>query len=161
VVAADASRRRLSSLTRASARWGARNVWPVAADALRPPFASRFDAVLLDAPCSGLGTLARHPDIRWRLGPTDIARHAARQQALLAALAPLVKPGGRLVYATCSVEPEETDAVVRPFLAAWPEFSPEPVPAWAAPFVDGGFTRTGPPRHRGDAFFAARLRRAG
>ena len=89
VVAAEASRRRLASLSRATARWGAPNVWPVAADALASPFArGAFDAVLLDAPCSGLGTLARHPDIRWRLGPADLARHAARQKSLLAALAP-------------------------------------------------------------------------
>jgi 16S rRNA (cytosine967-C5)-methyltransferase len=145
---------------RSSARWGAQNVQPVRADALRPPFAALFDAVLLDAPCSGLGTLARHPDIRWRLGPADLARHAARQKALLAALAPLVRPGGRLVYATCSVEPEETDEVVLPFLEARPDFSAEALPPWAEPFRSGAFVRTGTPPSRGDAFFAARLRRS-
>jgi 16S rRNA (cytosine967-C5)-methyltransferase len=162
VIAAEASRRRLASLARTIARWGARNVWPVAADALRAPFAeSTFDVVLLDAPCSGLGTLARHPDIRWRLGPADVARHAVRQKALLAALAPLVRPGGRLVYATCSVEPEETTEVVAPFLEARPDFDVEPLPRWAEPFRQGGFAATGPPRRPGDGFFAARLRRAG
>lgn len=160
VVAAETSRRRLASLVRSSARWGARNVQPVRADALRPPFATLFDAVLLDAPCSGLGTLARHPDIRWRLRPADLARHGARQKALLAALAPLVKPGGLLVYATCSVEPEETDDVVLPFLEARPGFSAEALPPWAEPFRSGAFVRTGTPISRGDAFFAARLRRS-
>jgi 16S rRNA (cytosine967-C5)-methyltransferase len=160
VVAAEVSRRRLASLARASERWGARNLRPVRADALRPPLAALFDSVLLDAPCSGLGTLARHPDIRWRLGPADLARHAARQKALLSALAPLVKPGGRLVYATCSVEPEETDEVVLPFLEARPDFSAEDLPPWAEPFRSGAFVRTGTPASRGDAFFAARLRRS-
>lgn len=161
VVAAEAFRRRLDSLVRSVARWGAPNLWPVAADALFPPFTRPFDGVLLDAPCSGLGTLARHPDIRWRLAPADLPRHAARQKALLHALAPLVRPGGRLVYATCSVEPEETEQVVLPFLEARRDFSAEPLPAWAEPFAQGRFAATGPPRHRGDAFFAARLRRAG
>jgi 16S rRNA (cytosine967-C5)-methyltransferase len=161
VIAAEGSRRRLGSLVRSIVRWGAPNLWSVAADALHPPFAPLFDGVLLDAPCSGLGTLARHPDIRWRLAPADLPRHAARQKALLHALAPLVRPGGRLVYATCSVEPEETEAVVVPFLEARPDFSVEPLPAWAGPFFQGRFAGTGPPRHRGDAFFAARLRRAG
>jgi len=158
VIAAESSRRRLATLVRLRSRWGATNVIPLAADALRPPFAVAFDTVLLDAPCSGLGTLARNPDIRWRLAPDDLARHAARQAALLESLAPLVRPGGRLVYATCSVEPEENDGVVGPFLEAHPEFESEGLPPWAAPFGDGGFVRLDPARHRTDSFFAAALR---
>ena len=161
VIAAESSRRRLATLLRLRSRWGATNVFPLAADALRPPFAATFDAVLLDAPCSGLGTLARNPDVRWRLAPEDLARHAARQGALLESVAPLVRPGGRLVYATCSVEPEENEGVLRPFLDAHPEFESEGVPPWAGPFGDGGFVRLDPVSHRADAFFAARLRRAG
>jgi 16S rRNA (cytosine967-C5)-methyltransferase len=159
VVAAEASKRRLRTLSALCARWGATNVALVRADALRPPFARPFDAVLLDAPCSGLGTLARHPDIRWRLGPDDILRHSERQRQLLEALCGHVRPGGRLVYATCSVEDEETADVLVPFLAAHPEFQPEELPGWARPFAQGPYVRMSPSRHRGDAFFAARLRR--
>jgi 16S rRNA (cytosine967-C5)-methyltransferase len=161
VIAAEPSLRRLATLVRLRSRWGATNVLPLAGDARRPPFAVAFDAVLLDAPCSGLGTLARNPDVRWRLAPEDLARHAARQAELLESLAPLVRPGGRLVYATCSVEPEENEGVVRPFLEAHPEIEVDALPPWAAPFADGGFLRLDPARHRADAFFAARLRRAG
>ena len=160
VIAADASRRRVRTLAHLVARWRAEEVSVVAADALHPPFRGPFDAVLLDAPCSGLGTLARHPDIRWRLGPNEVGRHAERQRALLEAAAPLVRAGGRLVYATCSVEPEENEGVLAPFLAAHPEFAPEALPDWAEHHRDGAFVRIEPATTRGDAFFAARLHRA-
>ncbi len=128
VVATEAAPRRLRTLSEVCSRWGARNVHLVAGDALHPPFHRPFDSILVDAPCSGLGTLARRPDIRWRCGPRDVERHAVRQRALLDALAPLVRPGGRLVYSTCSVEDEENEGVVRPFLEAHPMFEPEELP---------------------------------
>ena len=159
VVAGEASARRLSTMKALASRWGSKNLRLVAADALAPPFGPSFAAVLLDAPCSGLGTLGRHPDIRWRARALDLPRHAARQRALLDRLAPLVEPQGQLVYSVCSAEPEETVTVVRAFLEAHPEFGLEPLPDWAAPFAEDGFAWTVPERHGGDAFFAATLRR--
>ena len=156
VIAGEPPGRRLSSLALLVARWGSRNVHIVGGDALRPAFAeSAFDSILLDAPCSGLGTLSRHPDIRWRTKPADLDRHARRQRALLEGVAPLAKTGGRLVYATCSSEPEENEEVVRRFLADHPNFEPASLPPWAEAFRDGPFARTG--SDRGDSFFAAVL----
>jgi 16S rRNA (cytosine967-C5)-methyltransferase len=158
VVAAEASPRRLRTLESLRRRWAATEVRVVAADGLRPPFTRPFDAVLLDAPCSGLGTLARHPDIRWRCTAGEPERQQRRQRALLEAQAPLVRPGGRLVYATCSLEPEENEDVVEPFLQAHGEFEIEGLPDWAERLRQGRFLRL-EPASSGDAFFVARLRR--
>jgi 16S rRNA (cytosine967-C5)-methyltransferase len=160
VVAAEAAPRRLKTLATLVRRWGATGVRVVGADGRRPPFRAGFDAVLLDAPCSGLGTLGRHPDIRWRALPDDLARHGDIQRALLESSSELVAPGGRLVYATCSAEPEENDDVVRPFLDRHPEFRPGRTPSWAERFVEGDRLRTRPERDRADAFFAAVVERS-
>jgi 16S rRNA (cytosine967-C5)-methyltransferase len=159
VVAAELSPSRLRTLRELVARWGSTNVAVVGADARRPPFHATFDTVLLDAPCSGLGTLARHPDIRWRIRAADLERQAERQRALLESQAPLVRPGGTLVYATCSGEPEENEQVVASFLQAHPEFTAAPPPDWAAAHADGPWLRTRPERDGGDAFTATRLER--
>ena len=160
VVSAEASLKRVRTLKELVGRWGSTNVRVLAGDAERPPFGETFDAVLLDAPCSGLGTLGRHPDIRWRLTAADIDRQAERQRRLLLSLAPFVKRGGKLVYAVCSAEPEEGELAVQALNEARPDFRPEPLPSWAAPFADGFAARTAPERDRGDAFFAVVLRRA-
>jgi 16S rRNA (cytosine967-C5)-methyltransferase len=161
VVAAELSVRRARTMAALVRRWGAVKVWPVAADGHRPPFRAAFDCVLVDAPCSGLGTLSRHPDIRWRFRAADLARQSARQSALLARLSALVRPGGRLVYATCSLEEEETVSVVTDFLAKHALFSRAAAPAWASPFASpDGFLRTLPERSGGDGFFAAVLEKA-
>lgn len=158
VVAAEASVERARRLAALVSRWGSPNVHVATADALRPPFRTPFDVVLLDAPCSGLGTIGRNPDIRWRVRPADLGRQAARQRALLESLSALVARGGRLVYSTCSSEPEENERVVAAFLERHREFAPEPLPEWARPFAAGPFAATTPERDRGDAFFAAVLR---
>jgi 16S rRNA (cytosine967-C5)-methyltransferase len=161
VIAAEASPRRLRSMGLLQRRWGSPNVRLVLADGNRPPFGGAFDAVLIDAPCTGLGTIGRHPDIRWRVQPDDIPGQATRQRALLAALAPLVRQGGRMVYATCSLEPEETTEVVLDFLARDRSFRPTEVPDWARPYRGpGGFVRTLPEHDLADGFFAALLQRA-
>jgi len=117
-----------------------------------PPFEGSFDRVLLDAPCSGTGTMGRRPEIRWRLQPDAVASLAELQRALLDRAAELVNPGGRLVYAVCSVLPDECAAHLEPFLAACPGFAlvAEPPPLWpkaipwqgGAPLVDPGVTKT-------------------
>ena len=161
VIAAEASAKRLRTMADLVRRWASPNVRLVLADANQPPFGPSFDTVLLDAPCTGLGTLGRNPDIRWRLRPEDVGRQATRQKRLLAAVARLVRPGGRLVYATCSLDDEETTAVVKEFLGTRPGFQPSSAPEWARAFADGdGFLRTRPERVPADGFFVAALERA-
>jgi 16S rRNA (cytosine967-C5)-methyltransferase len=105
VVAADRVLRRLADVPQGAER--------VMLDATQPlPFARKFDRVLVDAPCSGTGTLAHNPEIKWRLKPEDLAVFQARQRQILEHALEHVKPGGRLVYATCSLEPEENEQVV-------------------------------------------------
>src|SRR5262249_7963662 len=144
-------------------RLGLGNVSPLVADVRRPPIGTPLDAVLVDAPCSGLGTLRRHPELRWRRHPDDLARFAALQSALLDAVAPLVRAGGALVYAVCTPMRAETDDVVAAFLDAQPRFVRESpaarLPAAAVALVTPeGALRTWPHRHDLDAFFAVRLR---
>jgi len=128
------------------------------------PFRAPFTHVLVDAPCSGLGTLRRDPDIRWRRHPDDLARFAAVQDRLLIQAARAVMPGGRIVYSTCSSEPEENDAVVDRFLLSHPGFRRLRVqelpglPAEVAALADhSGYLRTDPARHGLEAFFGAVL----
>lgn len=122
----DVSDRRLANLKPRLARSGLSNVHPVRIaderDMKIKRLAGKIDRVLVDAPCSGLGTLRRNPDLKWRQTPEAVARLQATQSAILASAATLLKPGGRLVYATCSVLQEENDAVVDGFLAAHPQF---------------------------------------
>jgi 16S rRNA (cytosine967-C5)-methyltransferase len=138
----------------------------IAADAATWDDARSFDAVLLDAPCSATGTFRRNPDVLWAARPGDVAALAAVQSGLLDAAARRTAPGGRLVYCVCSLEPEEGEAQVQPFLARHPEFELEPVTAGEAgePSVslrpDGTLRLL--PHHwpgGGDGFFAARFRR--
>jgi 16S rRNA (cytosine967-C5)-methyltransferase len=130
-------------------------------DARRPlPFGSTFDAVLVDAPCSGLGTLSRDPDLKWSRSAGQFASLAADQRRMLRAAADAVRPGGRLVYATCSSEPEETSEIVDSFLVEDQRFSLSPMTAPAVPpqMIDArGCLVTLPPRDGIDAYFAVLL----
>jgi len=133
------------------------------------PFADVFDCVVVDAPCSSLGTIRRDPDIRWKRREDDLPRLADRQVRMLDRASGSVRPGGCLVYATCSSEPEENDGVVSAFLTAHPGFALEdprsarvPVPRGVEACLDEhGCLRTTPHQHGLEAFFAARLRRRG
>jgi 16S rRNA (cytosine967-C5)-methyltransferase len=164
VLALDTRRAGLARLAREAERLGLGGIHIAAADARFPPSSHRFDAVLVDAPCSGLGTLRRHPEAKWRRRPEDVPRLAALQKALLDQLAPLVAPGGVLVYAVCTLTREEGEDVVRDFLAGHPGFGVEPadrvLPRSACELVGAdGLLRTFPHRHGLDGFFAARLAR--
>jgi len=160
VVAADRNRTRLTRMTRNLRRAGSGREHPIAADALAPPLRA-VDAVLLDAPCLATGTLARHPEARWRIRPSALASLARSQALLLDRSAPLVRRGGYLVYATCSLEPEENEEQVERFLAAHPEFRREPGEAVPAELLSpAGDLVILPQRHAMDGAFATRLRRA-
>ncbi len=162
VVAADRSNARLGRLRDNVRRLDARNVVLIQADAKQPPVRNA-DAVLLDAPCTGTGAFRRHPDARWRLAPGDITALSALQREFLEAAAAIVRPGGLLVYATCTLEPEENDAQVEAFLAQHREFRLEPPRDGVVPdaVLDAGRLRVLPQRHGVDGAFAARLRRVG
>jgi 16S rRNA (cytosine967-C5)-methyltransferase len=165
IIAADVRGRRVGLLARTVRESRAGCVQIVQADARASlPFRDEiFDAVLIDAPCSGLGTIRRDPDIRWRRTDADLERFAAAQLAMLERASRVVRPGGRLVYATCSSEPEENEQVVDAFLATHAEFAVRRSDRFAAEaprasVVDArGFLRTTPFDHTLEAFFAARL----
>jgi 16S rRNA (cytosine967-C5)-methyltransferase len=130
------------------------------ADARRAPVRPT-DAVLVDAPCLGTGTFARHPDARWRVSPEALETLAERQAELLDEAAGAVAPGGLLVYSTCSIEPEENHAQVDRFLKRHPEFRREPSETFPAALVSPeGDLMILPQRHHMDGAFAARLRRS-
>lgn len=165
VIALDPNPRALRRLEEARTRLGLAAIRPVAgaAEAARA-LVGEADRVLVDAPCTGLGTLRRRAEIRWHRQPTDPPRLAAIQRAILEGAAAALRPGGVLVYATCSPEPEENDEVVAGFLGAHPEFAPDGQPgalSGVARRLVGrdGFLRTYPHRHGTDAFVAIRLRR--
>jgi 16S rRNA (cytosine967-C5)-methyltransferase len=164
LVACDVRPRRIALLRDAVRLSAARHVHVVQVSAGGPlPFAGgTFDRVLVDAPCSGLGTIRRDPDIRWRRAPEDLVAFARSQVALLARAATVVAPAGRLVYATCSSEPEENEQVVEALLARHPDFAlmdlREAGPPELRELIDGsGMLRTLPFAHGIEAFFAAAL----
>jgi 16S rRNA (cytosine967-C5)-methyltransferase len=168
----DTSAHRLEALKPRLARSKLSNVHPVAIAHERDDrvkrLAGKIDRVLVDAPCSGLGTLRRNPDLKWRQSPQSVEELTVKQTAILQSAARLLKPGGRLVYATCSVLPQENEAIAQAFSEANKDFAPlevrdilshlkvEGAPALCAGPVTGGeFLRLWPHRHGTDGFFAA------
>jgi 16S rRNA (cytosine967-C5)-methyltransferase len=161
LIACDVRQRRVALLRRTLATTGARNVRIVQSDLRQAlPFSRPFDSVIVDVPCSGLGTLRRDPDIRWRRQEADLPAMAAAELLMLRHAAEAVAAGGRLIYATCSSEPEENDAVVNAFLAGSPGFvrldARAAAPQLPAAVVDDhGFLRTEPHLHSLESFFGA------
>ena len=171
IVAADSSFPRLAEAAKSFRRLRVENAAPVLTDfAAGPPFLGTFDRILLDAPCTGTGTLRRNPDIKWNLTAAALARAARIQKKLLRSVSQSLKAGGVLVYSTCSLEEEENENVVRDFISGNADFVHEPLERFLSmeardfsffkPFATpDGFLRSYPHRHGMDGFFAAVLRR--
>jgi 16S rRNA (cytosine967-C5)-methyltransferase len=171
VLAVERDRRRAGELQRNARRLRAENVRVELADARRPMAGPAFDRVLVDPPCSGLGTLQAHPDLRWRVSPQAVAEMALAQAQILAAGADVLRPGGVLVYSTCTVSPTENERLIAAFLDSHPDFRIDDLRAGWPAF---GFNRARPQPERGAAgclltlphrdrtagFFIARLRRS-
>ena len=167
VYAMDVSTKRLAALAPRAARAGITNVHTIALsgdhDARVKRLAGKLDRVLVDAPCSGFGTLRRNPDLKWRHAQGAIDELAQKQSRILESAATLVKPGGRLVYATCSILRAENEAVAQEFLAKHPQFSAlsctELLAAQRIPLDAGAQLRLWPHLHGTDGFFAAAFER--
>ena len=165
VIALDMSHRRLISLCQNIRRLGTDRIVPMVGDASRSLaslFRLPFDRVLVDAPCSGLGVLSRHPDGKWNRTEGDIIRLAGLQKKILSQAGSVVKRGGRILYVTCTLSREENEEVVAHFLEGHKPFRLEDIrdhiPPWGRPLTDGnGFLKTYPHRHGMDGFFAALL----
>ena len=166
ILALDKHPQRAELVTQGAARLGCTGIEARAWDLSEPPdflAPQSFDRILVDAPCSGLGVLRRNPESRWSRKPADIRGLAALQRTLLAQVAPLLRPGGHLLYAVCTFTAAETDGVVTDFLASQPQFQQEDLRAvtpshWHELLTEAGALRSFPHRHDGmDAFFAVRF----
>ena len=179
VYAIDRKGTRLDLVRSNCARLGIKSVVPIIGDVRTPSAWSRaieasasgtaggrplFDRILVDAPCSGLGVLRRHPEAKWRKDSAALERHHSLQVQILGSVAPCLRPGGVLVYSTCSTEPEENEAVIEEFCSAHADFRRESVASWLPPGAQdflterGDFSTTGN-RYSMDGFYAARLRK--
>ena len=169
ILALDRDHGRLVSLTQTLIRLGIHSVFPVQADAsdkLSRLLRGGFDRILVDAPCSALGTLSRHPDGKWRRGPEDIARLSGLQKRLLEEAWPFLQPGGQMLYATCTISKDENEEVVDAFLkrnkGAVLKDLKEQIPEWGKHLIDDyGFYRMFPHIHGTEGFFAAMISKEG
>lgn len=169
IVALDRHERRLGLVDRGARRLALKGIATLERDATKSladllERGGPFDRILVDAPCSGLGALRRNPDARWRVRPEDLPELAKIQRALLESAAELLRPGGSLVYSTCTVTSEENEAVIRGFMAtraSWRSAPRDSAPESLRALLDpeDGFLRLQPHRHDCDGFFAARLLR--
>ncbi|MBC5801196.1 MAG: hypothetical protein GIW94_14710 [Candidatus Eremiobacteraeota bacterium] len=157
IVSIERDPKKMAVLSAALKRAGIAAVRPILGDALNVAAGSPADAVLLDAPCSGIGIIGRHPEARWRKRPGDGERLARSQRALLSAAAEQTKCGGRLVYSVCSIDPREGRAVVDAFLAADPAFVRAAIPQRYADFVQDGDLLVPPGIDGRDGFYIASL----
>jgi 16S rRNA (cytosine967-C5)-methyltransferase len=162
VLAFDPQPARLARVVEVAQRLGAASIHATGgtAEALAPRWPGACDGVLVDAPCSNLGVLRRNPEVKWRRRAEDIAASAAAQRTIVTAAAGMVKPGGRLVYATCSLEPEENEDVARALLAARPDFRLDAPSDFPLPLDADGVLRCRPHLHGTDGFTVARFRRS-
>lgn len=164
IVALDINESRLGELCDNYRRMGISNVEAVAGDLLvlrNNGWREKFHRVVLDPPCSSLGIIRRHPDIKWRRSPQEIPSLADMQSRMMLCAAEMVRPGGRLVYGVCTTTQDEGEEIVRDFLSFRADFYLEtdlPTAGWET-FLDNGIFRTFPHRHGMDGFFAARFRR--
>jgi 16S rRNA (cytosine967-C5)-methyltransferase len=161
IVACDLYAHRVQTMKELAARQGANNIRFAVHDAtIDLPFAPRsFNRVLVDAPCSGTGTLRHNPEIRWRLKPADLNELIEKQGRILAHAGEMVSPGGVLLYSTCSLETEENEGVTDRFLTHYRDFEAAPLKARDGLSTDGGNVRTWPHRDASDGFFATAFRR--
>ena len=163
ITARDVHPKRLRLVAENAARLGLHSIQTEAGDGMNPPRTphSDFDKVLVDAPCSGMGTLRRRPELKWRRKPGDIPALASMQAGLLAAAADSVKPGGILVYSTCTVLEEENRGIIEAFLASHREFALENAGRFVHPdcVTPAGAIETWPDIHGMDGSFAVRMRK--
>jgi 16S rRNA (cytosine967-C5)-methyltransferase len=161
IFAGDLNTARLRLVGQAAGMQGLRSIQSVALDAENLPFLPRsFDRVLVDAPCSGTGTLRRNPEIRWRITNADVSALSHQQLRILESASRTLKPGGRLIYSTCSVEKDENELVVERFLKHHPEFFPISPSVGSQSVSEQGCIRIWPHLDGADGFFAAAIERA-
>ncbi len=167
IISVDINRERLVHLNLNAKRLGITNIYSIVADASKSfasAFGHRFDSIVVDAPCSGLGVISRHPDTKWNTEEGDIARLSILQKSIMNESARMIRKGGKLLFVTCTISKEENEEVVKDFLDTNVDMSLENMkkhaPYWALELIDKqGFFRTFPQIHHMDGFFAALFRK--